>query len=83
MVLGMKNWLFTVHKAGLAGKIGGAFGSHTHSGEAPTLIYETMENVFGMNMEGMGPLRVEEKYIGTDEGMRTCQQFGKALASRA
>ena len=38
-----KNWLFKAAKVGLEGKFGGAFGPHTHSGKAPTELYETME----------------------------------------
>lgn len=83
MVVGLKNLLYRAQKAGLEGKIGGAFGSHTHSGEAPVTIYETMEHVFKMNMENLGPFKMEERVVGTTEGMRTCQQFGRALGERA
>lgn len=83
MVLGFKNWLFKARRANLEGKFGGAFGSHTHSGEAPGLLHETMEHVFKMNMCGLGPLKLEEKIVVGDEGMRACQAFGKALGERA
>lgn len=83
MAAGFKNWLFKARAAGLVGKIGGAFGSHTHSGEAPTLLHETMEHVLKMEMEGMGPLKMEERVVGTDDGMRACQQFGRAIGERA
>lgn len=80
---GMKAWLFKAKEGGLAGKVGGAFGSHTHSGEAPGLIYDTMRHVFEMNMVDLGPFKMEEKVIGTPEGLKGCQQFGKAVAERA
>ncbi len=83
MIAGLKNWLFKAHKAGLEGKVGGAFGSHTHSGEAPGILHETMEHVFKMDMAGLGPLKMEERVVVTDEGMRACQQLGRALAERA
>ncbi|MBE0618768.1 MAG: flavodoxin domain-containing protein [Proteobacteria bacterium] len=83
MIAGFKTWLFKAQKAGLGGKIGGAFGSHTHSGEAPVLLHETMEHVFGMRMEGLGPLKLEERVVTTDEGLRACQQYGRAIAERA
>lgn len=83
MIPGFKNWLFKAQKAGLAGKIGGAFGSHTHSGEAPVLLHETMEHVFRMKMESLGPLKLEERVLGTDEGLRACQQYGRAIGERA
>ena len=82
MIQGFKTWLFQAQKAGLGGKLGGAFGSHTHSGEAPVLLHDTMAHVFKMNMAGLGPLRMEERVVVTDEGARTCQQFGRALGER-
>lgn len=83
MIQGFKTWLFQAQKAGLQGKVGGAFGSHTHSGEAPVLLHETMEHVFKMNMAGLGPLKMEERVVDTGDGMRACQQFGRALGERA
>jgi len=83
MIAGFKTWLFKAQKAGLEGKIGGAFGSHTHSGEAPVLLHETMEHVFRMRMEGMGPMKMEERVVVTDEGLRACQQYGRAMGERA
>ena len=83
MIPGFKTWLFKAQKAGLEGKIGGAFGSHTHSGEAPVLLHETMEHVFRMRMEDMGPFKLEERVVSTDEGLRACQQYGRAMGERA
>jgi flavodoxin len=80
---GMKAWLFKAKEAGLAGKFGGAFGSHTHSGEAPGLLYDTMAWVFDMNMLDLAPFKMEERVLGTAEGLKACQQFGKAVAERA
>lgn len=80
---GMKSWLFKVQKAGLSGKVGGAFGSHTHSGESAGILYDTMEHVFHMNMEGLGPFKLTETAVESDEGLHACQQFGRALAERA
>ena len=45
--------------------------------------HETMEHVFKMNMENLGPFKLEERIVGSTEGMRACQQFGRALAERA
>lgn len=80
---GMKAWLFKVKEAGLEGKVGGAFGSHTHSGEGPIIIHDTLNYVCKMNMVDLGPLRQEEALVGTPAGMKACQQFGKALVERA
>ena len=76
---GMKTFLFLADKAGLEGKIGGAFGSYTHSGDAPKLILDTMENVFHMNATNLGSFNLLEDKIETDDGMRACQQYGRAV----
>ena len=46
----MESFLFLCEKANLEGKVGGAFGAYGWSGEAPQRIYETMKNIFKMNM---------------------------------
>lgn len=46
----METFLFSAEKANLEGKVGGAFGAYGWSGEAPERIYDTMKNVFNMNM---------------------------------
>jgi flavodoxin I len=55
MTGGMKQFLFKAEKANLTGKIGGAFGSHTHSGESAPMIFDTMQHVFKMDMTDLGP----------------------------
>jgi flavodoxin len=79
---GMKAWLFKAKEGGLEGKVGGAFGSHTHSGEGPVILHDTMNHVFKMNMVDLGPFKMEEAQVGTPQGMKACQQFGKALVER-
>ncbi len=76
---GMKNFLFSAEKANLASKMGGAFGSYTHSGESAQMIFETMQYVFKMEMVNLGPLNMKEQTIDTPEGMRACQDYGKAI----
>jgi flavodoxin len=79
MTNSMKTFLFLADKAGLEGKIAGAFGSYTHSGDAPKLILDTMEHVFHMNATSLGSFNLLEDKIETDEGIRACQQYGRAL----
>ena len=79
MTAGMKQFLFKAQQAGLEGKVGGAFGSHTHSGESAPMIYETMLHVFKMDMTDLGPLNLTEQMIASDEGLRACQAYGKAI----
>lgn len=76
---GMKQFLFLAENAELSGTIGGAFGSHTHSGESAPMIFDTMEYVFKMRMTDLGPLKLTESMITTQEGLKACQDYGKAL----
>jgi len=63
MMQPMKTMLFLAEKADLEGKIGGAFGAFGWSGEAPDRIFDTMKNIYGMNMVG-APLRLKSKMKG-------------------
>ncbi|MGD8757244.1 MAG: flavodoxin domain-containing protein [Deltaproteobacteria bacterium] len=82
MTNGMKTFLFLVQKAELKDKVGGAFGSYTHSGDAPKLIFDTMEYVFKMDMVDLGSFNLKEDILATGEGMRACQDYGKAIAQK-
>lgn len=79
MTNNMKQFLFLGERANLVGKIGGAFGSHTHSGESAPMIFETMQHVFKMDMTTLGPLNLTEDMMKSDEGAKACQQYGKAV----
>ena len=81
MTNGMKTFLFLLQDAGLAGKVGGAFGSYTHSGDAPGYIYDTMENVFKMKMTNLGSFNLKEHLVADPQGMRACQDYGKSINS--
>lgn len=82
MTSGMKQFLFIAEKANLTGKIAGAFGSHTHSGESAPMIFETMQHVFKMDTVDLGPLNMTEVKMQNDEGVKACQQYGKALTEK-
>ena len=82
MTSGMKQFLFKAEKANLTGKIGGAFGSHTHSGESAPMIFDTMQHVFKMDMTDLGPLNLTEAMVDGGEGMKACQDYGKALGEK-
>lgn len=79
---GMKQFLFKAELANLTGKIGGAFGSHTHSGESAPMIYDTMMYVFKMNMTTLGPLNLTEAMVISSEGAKACQEYGKAIGEQ-
>lgn len=82
MTQGMKQFLFKAEQANLTGKIGGAFGSHTHSGESAPMIFDTMQHVFKMDMIDLGPLNLTEAMMKTGEGMAACHQYAKALGEK-
>ena len=82
LTAGMKTFLFLAEKAYLIGKMGGAFGSYTHSGESANMIYDTMLHVFKMDMVDLGALDLKEHALQSDEGTRACQEYGKAIGKK-
>ena len=78
----MKNFLFLANQADLAGKLAGAFGSYTHSGDAPAMILDTMEYVFHMEPFNLGALNLKEALVGDQEGMRACHDYGRTFGER-
>ena len=82
MTQGMKTFLFLVQKANLEGKVGGAFGSYTHSGDAPKVIFDTMEFVFKMNMVDLGSFNLIEGLISSNEGAKACQDYGRGVGEK-
>ena len=82
MTAGMKNFLFLAQKANLVGKMGGAFCSYTHSGESGPMIFDTMEHVFKMDMVDLGALNLKEQVVDSQDGVKACQDYGKALAAK-
>jgi flavodoxin len=77
MIATMKTFLFMAKKANLEGKLAGAFGSYTHSGDAPAEILETMEYVFKMEHSKLGSFNLKEALVPTTDGMRACQDYGR------
>ena len=76
---GMKTFLFIAEKARLTGKMGGAFGSSTHSGESAQMIYDTMQFALKMDMVPLGALCLRESVVNGPEGPRACQDYGRAV----
>ena len=75
----VKTFLFLGRKAGLEGKLAGAFGSYTHDGNAPEMIYNTMQYVFNMPPFELGAFNLLEGKVGTSEGMHACQDYGRVF----
>lgn len=82
MTNGMKTFLFLAQKAHLTGKMGGAFCSYTHSGESGAMIFDTMQHVYKMDMVDLGALNLKEHTITSQEGMKACQSYGRAVAAK-
>lgn len=79
MMPGMKTMLFLSERAGLEGKVGGAFGAFGWSGEAPDRIFDTMIHVLKMNTVG-GALRLKASSLGG--GIQMAQDYGRELAGK-
>lgn len=75
----MKTFLFIAKQAGLQGKAGGAFGSYTHSGDAPNIIFDTLKNVCKMKVSKLGSLNVLEDKIDSQEYIKACQDYAKSV----
>ena len=78
----MKTFLFLARKANLEGKLAGAFGSYTHSGDAPAVIFDTMQYVYKMEPFQLGSFNLKEAIVETTEGMRACQDYGRVFGEK-
>lgn len=79
MVDAMKTFLFLAKRAELKGKLAASFGSYTHSGDAPGIIFDTMQHVFGMKAFKLSSFNLKEAPLGTPDGMRACQDYGRVF----
>ncbi|MBC8419423.1 MAG: flavodoxin domain-containing protein [Proteobacteria bacterium] len=79
MMQGMKTMLFLAEKTGLEGKAGGSFGAFGWSGEAPGRIFDTMKNIFKMDVVG-GPLRLKSASLGG--GTQMAQDYGRDISKK-
>lgn len=79
MLKSMETLLFIAEKAELENKIGGAFGAFGWSGESLVRIYDTMKNIFNMNMTA-DPLRLKSSSLGG--GLQMAQDYGREIAKK-
>ena len=79
MMQSMKTMLFLAEKAGLEGKVGGAFGAFGWSGEAPDRIFDTMKHIFKMDMVKI-PLRLKSASLGG--GRQMAQDYGRDIGKK-
>ena len=78
----MKTFLFLASKANLKGKLAGAFGTYTHSGDAPAIIFDTMQYVYKMEPFNLSSFNLKEDMLEKPEGMHTCQDYGKTFGEQ-
>ncbi|MFC1983103.1 flavodoxin domain-containing protein [Chloroflexota bacterium] len=72
----MKTFLFLAKKANLASKLAGAFGSYTHSGDAPAIIFDTIQYVYKMEPFELGALNLKEAQLEeTGKGEPSHRQY--------
>ena len=79
MMQAMKTFLFMAEKADLKGKVGSSFGAFGWSGEAPERIYDTMKNIYKMNMVS-SPLMLKSGGLGG--GIKMAHDYGKDIAKK-
>jgi flavodoxin len=84
----MKKSLLMINKAGLEGKLGGAFGSYTHDvayqhdDYAPAIIFNTMRDAAKMEAFELGPFQLKEDLVATPDGIKACQDYGKNFSQQ-
>ena len=78
----VKQFLFVARQADLAGRPAGAFGSYTHSGDAPKMVFDTMRYVFKMRPFYLGAFNLLEAKVGTQDGMRACHDYGRTFGEK-
>jgi flavodoxin len=79
---GMKTFLFLAQKLNMVGKVGGAFGSYTHSGESAQMIYDTLQHVYKMDTVDLGALNLKENVVESVEGRKACQDYGREVGKK-
>jgi len=79
MMQAMKTVLFIAEKVNFEGKVGGSFGAFGWSGEAPERIYDTMKNIYKMDMVS-GPLMLKSSTLGG--GIKMAQDYGREIAKK-
>jgi flavodoxin len=84
----MKKFLLMALKAGLEGKMAGAFGSYTHDVAykhdtyAPAIILDMLQSVCKAKPFELGPFALKEDVVDTSEGMKTCQDYGRVFGEK-
>ena len=84
----MKDFLKAAEKAGIEGKLAGAFGPYTHEvayrhdNHAPAIILDTLGDKLKMEQFDLGAFVLQEDVVEKGEGMETCQDYGRAFGEK-
>jgi len=84
----VKAFLVMAEKAGIEGKLGGAFGSYKHDvsykhdAHAPAIIFDNLQRVCKMEPFELGPFNLKEEVVETSEGMKACQDYGRVFGEK-
>ena len=78
----VKTFMFLARGADLEAKLAGAFGSYTHSGDAPAMVFDTMRYVYKMRPFYLGAFNLLESKVGTQEGMHACHDYGRTFGEK-
>jgi flavodoxin len=79
----MKQFFSVIRDINPSGCLLGSFSSYTHDvaysagGQAAEIIMDSLQNQFKMKPFELGPLRLKEDVLGTSDGMKACQDYGK------
>jgi flavodoxin len=84
----VKKFLDLAGKAGLAGKVVGAFGPYTHDvgyqhdSHAPAIILDSLQRDAGMKPFELGPFALKEDLVATGEGLKACHDYGRVFGEK-
>jgi flavodoxin len=84
----MKEFLLMAERAKLEGKMGGAFGTYAHDvgyrhdTYAPAIILDSMQHACKMKPFELGPFILKEDILETGDGIKTCQDYGRAFGEK-
>jgi flavodoxin len=84
----VKKFLDLAGKAGLEGKMAGAFGPYTHDvgyqhdSHAPTIVLDALQRDAGMKPFELGPFALKEDVVAKGEGLKACHDYGRIFGEK-
>ena len=84
----VKGFLAQLKNIDLAGKLAGTFGpylhdaSYRHDNLAPSGILDVLQKESNMNPIDLGALNLKEEIMETRDGIKACQEYGRAFGHK-